>query len=56
MQPPLAYQQAQARQNFMRAHDRPGCRNCTQGQEHAASDAKRPNWLCALGKFTTTAI
>lgn len=26
------YQQAQARQNFMKAHDRPGCRNCTHGQ------------------------
>lgn len=50
------YQQAQARQNFMKAHDRPGCRNCTHGQERALLDGRVPNFLCQLGSFATTAM
>lgn len=56
MTPQFPYQQAQARQNFMKAHDRPGCRNCTHGQEYPQAQAKLPNWKCVLGQFSTTAM
>jgi hypothetical protein len=52
-QPWLAAKRAQ---NFMRAVDRPACRNCTQAQAYAREDSNASNYKCLLGSFMTTAM
>lgn len=50
------HERAQARQNFMKALDRPACRNCTQVREFVRADAKTPGYQCTVGPFVTTAM
>ena len=50
------HERAQARQNFMKALDRPACRNCTLVREFARADGKGVGYQCTLGAFVTTAM
>lgn len=47
---------AKRAQNYMRAVDRPACRNCTQAQAFAREDAQTSNYKCLTGSFMTTAM
>ncbi len=45
---------SQAVMGYLKANQRPSCRNCT----HGAEDIKRgcPTWRCGLGNFLTSAM